>query len=181
MNNTPKVIIPGFGGSGEGHWQTRWETDSVEYDRIAPKSFDRPDLADWLSSLEETVVRQSKAPILVAHSLGCLLAAEYLHCSKANVAGVFFVAVPDPDGPNFPIDQAPDFATFSRDLLPCPSLIVASDNDPYSEGSYTLKIAHAWGAKVVNIGNKDHISDVGDWDQGRNLLTAFCAGVQKRT
>lgn len=180
MNNIPKVIIPGYGGSGEGHWQTHWESGSVEYDRIAPKSFDNPDLNDWLISLEEAIARQSIAPILVAHSLGCLLVAEYLNRSKGDVAGVFMVAVPDPDGPNFPIDQAPDFAKVSRNFLPCPSLIIASDNDPYNEASYTSKIALSWGAEVVNIGNKDHISDVGQWDQGRNLLTAFSAGVQQR-
>lgn len=180
MNKTPKIIVPGYGGSGEGHWQTHWEAGSDDYDRIAPKSFDNPDLTDWLDALEDAVVRQSSAPILVAHSLGCLLAAEYLRRSKANVAGVFMVAVPDPDGPKFPIDEAPDFAKFSRNPLSCPSLIIASDNDPYSEASYTSKIAQSWRADVVNIGDRDHISEVGQWDEGHNLLIAFCAGIRNR-
>ncbi|MEP2715274.1 alpha/beta hydrolase [Pseudophaeobacter sp.] len=100
MSDTPKIISPEYGGSGEGHWLTHWEASSSDYDRITPKSFDRPDLYDWLDALENTVAIQSSAPILVAHSLGCLLVAEYLHRSKANAAGVSMVAVPNPDGPN---------------------------------------------------------------------------------
>lgn len=172
-----KVIIPGYGGSGECHWQTHWETSSDGYSRIKPTSFENPDLSDWLAALEDNVVQQSNPPVLIAHSLGCLLAAEYLHRSKVDVAGVFMVAVPDPDGLNFPISEAREFAEFSRKPLRCPSLIVASSNDPYSATHHTKEIAAAWGAGVVNIGAKDHISDVGQWNAGHNLLTAFCSGI----
>lgn len=172
-----RVIIPGYGGSGGGHWQTYWETASDSFSRIKPTSFDNTDLSDWLAAVEDTVAQQSSPPVLIAHSLGCLLAAEYLHRSKTEVAGVFMVAVPDPAGPNFPISEAREFAEFSRQLLRCPSLIVVSSNDPYSKAVYTNEIATLWGADVVNIGAKDHINEVGQWDEGHNLLTAFCAGI----
>ena len=42
------VIIPGIGGSGPTHWQTLWESDGST--RIAPSSWDEPDLADWLAA-----------------------------------------------------------------------------------------------------------------------------------
>ncbi|ABC89009.1 hypothetical protein RHE_CH00184 [Rhizobium etli CFN 42] len=63
----------GIGGSGEAHWQTRWEVLHPEMRRFQSADWDKPDLADWLAALDRTVGASATPPLLVAHSLGCLL------------------------------------------------------------------------------------------------------------
>lgn len=105
MVQLKKIIVPGYGGSGDTLWQSHWEAASDDFSRIAPKSFDEPDLPNWLDCLDDLTIAQPSAPIIISHSLGCLMTAEYLHRTNTNVAGVFMVAVPDPDGPSFPLNE----------------------------------------------------------------------------
>ena len=93
---TDIVILPGIGGSGELHWQTRWEKTNPLYRRFQPTDWNRPELKDWISALDRAVGAAPKPPLLVAHSLACLLVAHWQQVSTAAVAGAFFVAVPNP-------------------------------------------------------------------------------------
>src|SRR3954463_13846786 len=96
------ITLPGLGGSGETHWQTLWERADARVTRFQPASWDRPDLDDWEQSLERTVARCAAPPVLVAHSLACLLVAHWAARSRSAIAGACLVAVPDPDGVTFP-------------------------------------------------------------------------------
>jgi uncharacterized protein len=99
---TDIVILPGIGGSGELHWQTRWERSNPRYRRFQPADWNRPELKDWISALDRAVGAASKPPLLVAHSLACLLVAHWQQVSAAPVAGAFLVAVPNPEAETFP-------------------------------------------------------------------------------
>ena len=88
------VIVPGFGDSGAGHWQTRWQDQNPHLVRISPASWTEPDLGDWISALER--IADHRRPVLVAHSLGCLLSIEWARRNPQAVAGLFLVALPDP-------------------------------------------------------------------------------------
>jgi predicted alpha/beta hydrolase family esterase len=100
------ITLPGLGGSAETHWQTLWERNDTRFTRFQPASWDRPELADWEQSLEQAVGRCAKPPVLVAHSLACLLVAHWATRFPSTIAGAFLVAVPDPDGANFPAEAA---------------------------------------------------------------------------
>jgi hypothetical protein len=180
MQSVRKVIVPGYGGSGETHWQTHWQKGSADYSRIAPQSFDAPDLEGWLKALDDSVAAQPTPPVIVSHSLGCLLTAEYLHRTSRQISGAFMVAVPDPDGPNFPKEDAAEFADFYRGELIWPALVIASSNDPYASPGFASAVTQSWGAEIIQIGAHEHISEMGSWEEGNNLLSAFCAGASAR-
>lgn len=176
---TDIIILPGIGGSGESHWQTLWQTADARMRRYKPSSWDRPELEDWIAALERAVGRSASPPLLVAHSLACLLVAHWQGISTLPVAGAFLAAVPDPRSEAFP-QEARDFADPPAGQLRMPSLIVASSNDPYGTIDYQRERAEAWGSGLVEIGAAGHIngqSGLGDWPHGRNLLSAFTAGT----
>ncbi|TIM38270.1 MAG: serine hydrolase family protein, partial [Mesorhizobium sp.] len=93
---TDFIIVPGIGGSGEAHWQTRWQRVNPAMRRFMPASWELPDFDDWIAALETAVSEAKTPPVLVAHSLGCLLVAHWQRISGRDVSGAFLVAVPDP-------------------------------------------------------------------------------------
>ena len=173
------VILPGIGGSGELHWQSRWETTNPRYRRFQPTDWNRPELEDWLSALDRAVGAAPQPPLLVAHSLACLLVAHWQQVSTASVAGAFLVAVPNPQGEAFPAEAA-SFANPPLGEFRFPSLIIASANDPYGTIEHARGRANQWGSGLVEVGELGHINEasgLGDWPQGKALLAAFAAGV----
>ena len=173
------IIVPGIGGSGELHWQTRWEEANPRWHRLRPTDWDRPELNDWTAALDRAVGAARHPPLLVAHSLGCLLVAHWHQVSTAKVAGAFLVAVPNPEAPAFPVEAA-DFANPPQTEFRFPSLIVASADDPYGTVEYARGRANQWGGGIVEVGSLGHIngtSKLEDWPQGKALLAAFTAGI----
>lgn len=176
---TDIVILPGIGGSGELHWQTRWERRNPQCRRLQPADWNRPELEDWISALDRVVGAAPKPPLLVAHSLACLLVAHWQQASTAPVAGAFLVAVPNPQSEAFPVEAA-RFADPPPRKFRFPSLIVASANDPYGTIEHARGRASQWGSGIVEVGELGHINEasgLGDWPQGNALLMAFAAGV----
>ncbi|HEY9100990.1 RBBP9/YdeN family alpha/beta hydrolase [Chitinimonas sp.] len=173
------ILLPGIGNSGETHWQTHWERADERMRRFAPTNWDAPDLADWIAALERAVAVASTPPFLIAHSLSCLLVAHWARQSRLPVAGALLVAVPDPTSASFP-QAAAEFTLLDTARLPFPTLLLASSNDPYAATSHAQHCARQWGSGLVELGELGHIngaSGLGDWPQGRALLTAFTAGL----
>lgn len=175
------ISLPGIGGSGDAHWQSRWEQAEPRFSRFKPASWDHPDLDDWVQALERAVADSDEPPVLVAHSLACLLVVHWAARSSTAVAGAFLVSVPNPDGAAFP-SAAAAFRLVPSAPLRFPSLIVASSDDPYSDLAHARQRARDWHARLVVAGALGHInasSGLGDWPQGRGLLEAFCAGLAR--
>lgn len=169
------ITLPGIGGSGGDHWQTLWEATDGRFHRFAPSSWDEPELDDWITALDRAVAESSAPPVLVAHSLACLLVAHWQARSLRAVAGAMLVAVPDPDGPAFPA-AARSFARPPQTRFRFPSFIVASANDPYSTTDHARIRAEQWGSRLVEAGERGHInaaSGVRAWPTGRTLLAEF--------
>ncbi|MFN4126149.1 RBBP9/YdeN family alpha/beta hydrolase [Pannonibacter indicus] len=180
LNTLPKLILPGTGGSGEAHWQSHWEAADTSFRRFRPSSWDTPELEDWKMALDAAISQAPARPVLVAHSLACLLVAHAAPMLGSRVRGAFLVAVPDPDGPAFPAREAASFANPPALPLPFPALIIASANDPYGTPDHAWRRAREWGAVLIEAGALGHIngaSGLEDWPQGRMLLEAFCAGL----
>lgn len=178
---TDIVILPGIGGSGEEHWQTYWERRHPRARRFQPTDWDQPDLSDWIAALDRAVAAADAAPLLVAHSLACLLVAHWQRASSLPVAGAFLVAVPDPKSEVFPAEAA-GFADAPQARLRFPSLIVASSDDPYGTFEYARAQASQWGSGIIEAGPLRHIngrSGLGDWPNGSALFHAFAAGTKR--
>jgi len=169
------IVIPGIGGSGQAHWQSRWEATEPRMRRFAPSSWDQPDLEDWIESLDRAVRQSRSEPLLVAHSLSCLLVAHWASQAKHRAGGAMLVAPPDPRSPAFP-PEAAGFADPPATTLPFPSLIIASSNDPFGALAYARARAKDWGSAFMDIGAFGHIngsSGLGDWPEGRAAFAAL--------
>lgn len=174
------IILPGIGGSGPAHWQSLWERADPRMRRFAPADWDRPERADWIAALEVAVAASRTPPLLVAHSLACLLVAHWQAASSRAIAGAFLVAVPDPAAPAFPIEAA-SFAGAPAARFGFRSLVVASSNDPFGTLNYVRGRAGAWGSELVEVGAYGHLnagSGLGAWPQGRALLDGFAASAR---
>jgi predicted alpha/beta hydrolase family esterase len=176
----PRVLlVPGIGNSGPTHWQSLWETRYAGYLRVQQRDWAHPVCSEWRESLESAARREVSDVLIAAHSLGTLLVAHWLAATAITVAGALLVAVPDPEGQRFPM-EALGFAPVPRVRLPCPTVVVASANDPYSELRFARACADAWGSRLVNVGQAGHInadSGLGDWDEGHRLLQALGTGT----
>ncbi|AHG44089.1 hypothetical protein RLEG12_12995 [Rhizobium leguminosarum bv. trifolii CB782] len=172
---TEFIHLPGIGNSGNTHWQSRWEEANPAIRRFTPRNWDKPDLSDWMEALDEAVRGAKTPPVLVAHSLACLLVAHWHPLAPSRIKGAFLAAVPDPLSSSFPADAA-GFADVPEAQFGFRSLIVASTNDPYGSLPYAEMRARQWGSELKIIGAAGHIngqSDLGDWPEGLALLTDF--------
>ena len=171
------ILLPGIYNSGPTHWQTLWEQDPA-FVRFAPSDWDAPTRADWAAALEAAVVSAPEPPVLVAHSLACLLVPIWAAGSAAPVAGAMLVAPVDPAAEAFP-EEAREFAEFPREPLPFPSLVVGSMDDHYADVEWVRGFAADLGSELVVAGALGHInadSGLGDWPQGREFLAGLGGG-----
>lgn len=177
------VLIPGIGGSSEEHWQTAWEQEwGADAVRIAPRSWSEPDLVDWVAAIERAV-SDAEVPdidvVLIAHSLGCWAASAWLNEAPGrHLRGALLVAPPDQTGDTFPAEAASTFVGVAARILPCPSVVVASTNDPYCSLEVAEEFAASWGSLLRVVGELGHLntaSNLGDWPQGRGLLVELLA------
>lgn len=181
------LLIPGIHGSGPGHWHTHWEHELGDACvRLAPRSWDEPEQDDWIAAVGRGIDaltgpdRGADRVVLVAHSLGCLAAASRLTREPGDerIAGAFLVAPPDREAPSVPAPAAA-FACPAA-ALPVPTVVVASEDDPYATLPRTRRMADAWAAPLVDVGAHGHLNEesgLGAWPVGRGLLTAFVAGL----
>jgi predicted alpha/beta hydrolase family esterase len=165
------LILPGIGSSGPAHWQTLWEGDRSFY-RVEPRDWEHPRCGEWVASLERAVARFGGDSVLVAHSLGCLLAVHWAAQSSRRVKAALLVAPPDPEAPAFP-PSAEGFSPLPAIALPFPSLLAASRDDPFGSLEFARSAAAAWGSEFVDVGAAGHVnaaSGLGAWPEGRALL-----------
>jgi predicted alpha/beta hydrolase family esterase len=176
------LVIPGWQNSGPGHWQTIWEQHSPIFLRVQQRDWEFPHREWWLQRISEEV-QQAPAPIVfAAHSLGCIAVAHWCEVAldDANkIKGALLVAPPDLDRKDAP-NQTKDFAPVPRRQLPFPSILVASNNDPFCSMDRARELARNWGSRLVDIGAAGHInsdSGLGDWPEGKRLLRHLVEGV----
>ena len=64
--------------------------------------------------------------------------------------------------------------------LPFPSLLIASENDPYASIEAAAGFAQGWGSEFVNVGAEGHInadSGHGPWPMGQLYFERFHSHV----
>ncbi|MFU1906430.1 RBBP9/YdeN family alpha/beta hydrolase [Bordetella avium] len=169
------IIIPGWKDSGPGHWQTLWADSLPHARRLSQRDWQNPDRNAWIAALS-TAVNEATAPVmLIAHSLGCLVAAALPPALHPRVAGALLVAPADVERPDVP-DCLRDFAPVPRQPLPFQSVVVASDNDAYCSLVRAQAFAQDWGSRFVILSEAGHInaeSGLGNWPQGLKILGAL--------
>lgn len=176
------LIVPGFHGSGPLHWQTWIEERLVGAQRVRGIDWEQPVLARWAGAVRDEIDAAPHAVFLVAHSYGCLASVVAAADRPEKVAGALLVAPADPQrfGP-FGLREATDEGGSIAPWLPdtpleCPSIVVASRNDPWVKFDGAAFWAERWGSRLMDIGDAGHInteSGYGPWPFGLDLLVAM--------
>jgi predicted alpha/beta hydrolase family esterase len=175
------LVIPGLGGSGPDHWQSRWEAKIPAVRRVVQADWEKPGLAAWRDRIVEEVARAARPVVLVAHSLGVLAAVHAAPLlakgeSSGKVKGGFLVAPPSARVLAGRDALDPAFLTVPGDPLPFPSLVIASRNDPFSTFADSEALARTLGAELVDAGSSSHInseSGHGPWPEGLMRFAGF--------
>lgn len=175
--DTDIVIVPGLGGSGPEHWQSRWEAKLPRARRVEQRDWEHADLGEWVAALIGTVAQCELPAVVVAHSLGVT---TFVHAMGdtgiKGVAGAFLVAPPsDETLASLPAIGA-GFGPAPRKALPVPSMLVASRNDPYASFETGSDYAAAWGSTLLDAGEAGHIntdSGHGPWPEGLMAFGGF--------
>jgi hypothetical protein len=168
----PILIVPGYRGSGPGHWQSLLAHELATARRVEMPSWTEPRRDAWVAALERAVAACPRPPVLVAHSLGCVAVAHWAARSPRPVAAALLVAPCDVERPVL-AGALRDFAPLPRTRLPFPSRIAASSDDPYLDLERAGDLAQAWGAPLAALGARGHInvaSGFGPWPEGKALL-----------
>jgi predicted alpha/beta hydrolase family esterase len=139
MGRPGYLILHGYQASGPGHWQS-WLAGRL---RSADATVRFPDLPDadaprpqpWVEALERELDAFGEAPVVICHSLACLLWMHHAAGGGQPAARLLLVAPPSQTG-------APEVL---QPFFPVPRVelgnarMVCSDNDPYCpEGAQTV-------------------------------------------
>jgi uncharacterized protein len=168
-NEAEILIVPGLGGSGPEHWQSRWQAKLSTARRIEQEDSERPRLEEWRRCIIADVEAARKPVVLVAHSLGVIAVAHAAAELEGKVRGAFLVAPPSSRAiaEDDAIDA--DFGAVPLLPLPFPAVLVASRDDSYAQYHEVEELARAWHAKLLDAGAAGHInaeSGYGPWPEG---------------
>lgn len=167
------LIIPGWRNSGPQHWQSLWEAQLPDAQRVQQHDWLAPRRAAWVGATTAAILAAPSPVLLVAHSLGCITVAHLPAQAQQRVHAALLVAPADP------ARRAPlkDFAPVPSARLPFPSTLVASSDDPYCSLQLAGAYASAWGSTLVCLDQAGHINaeaGFGPWPKGLELLQALC-------
>jgi len=173
------LTVPGLGNSGRGHWQTLWERDRPDCARVDLGCWEAPIRNVWLSRIDQAVSAAGRPVVLVAHGLGCHAVAWWAallgKAAARRVRGALLVAPPDPARD----PRLADFAPVPTAMLPFPSILVASRDDPGAGPGWSRTLAGEWVSDFVDLGEAGHInarSRLGGWVPGQRLLDLLVDG-----
>ncbi len=175
------LILPGWHGSGAEHWQRWLAAELPEAKVVEQENWAHPDLDAWLANLEAAIRDASGPVILVAHSLGVILAAH--HAARhggERIAGALLVAPGDADVHAATEPDIAGFAPVPRHRLPYPSVLVASRNDPHMDFDRSEALARDLGSDFVDLGEAGHVnvaSGYGPWPRALDLLAGLRAAL----
>jgi uncharacterized protein len=189
------LIVPGFRGSDDAHWQSWLQGQFVGAQRLQGVDLDNPVLSVWAGKIRQHLQRSQHYQWLVAHSFGCLAAAIAVADLPQKVAGVIFVAPTDParfhllgcrqvpDTGTVPDNRVEQIAGNSTEgvwpvipseVLGVNGVVVASENDPWLSMATAQILAERWGLVFSNAGRAGHINTeagYGPWPFIHDLLT----------
>jgi predicted alpha/beta hydrolase family esterase len=170
--STRYLIVPGWQGSPDDHWQTHWQNSLPNSARVEQADWLTPKRQDWVAALEQAIDADSTPVILIAHSLGCITVAHWASQAPVSllrrVRGALLVAPADVERPAC-APALRNFAPIPQHVLPFPSQVVSSDNDAAVSAPRAMQLAWAWGAEAGILAGAGHInvkSGHQRWEQG---------------
>lgn len=171
----PVLIVPGYQGSGEAHWQ-QWLHRQWPHSRLlSGVDWDKPVLANWAERIRDEIARAREPLWIVAHSFGCLASVVAAADRPQSLAALVLVAPADPArfnllGLGSADDRRLEVHTLA-DVVPTtplnvPGLMLASSDDPWLSEQAAQQWARRWQLTLQSIGAAGHInaeSGFGPW------------------
>lgn len=180
------LIVPGWQGSGDDHWQSHWQRSLPNSMRVEQHDWLMPRRDDWVAALEQQIAADPRPAILIAHSLGCITvahwAAQASPAALRQVRGALLVAPADVQRPNCP-EALSNFAPIPPHPLPFSSQLVGSDNDSAASAARAIELARDWGSEVAILSGAGHInvkSGHQRWDQGFAYLFRLQSRIEQQ-
>lgn len=177
------LILPGLGDSNEKHWQTFWHKKFKNSVRLVQDNWDEPIREEWLIRLNEAISKLTSPTLLVAHSLAVSLVLHWAkENSNKNIIGALLVAPADVDSPQHTPECVRNFSPMPIYQLPFPSIVVASENDPYASFERKQFFAKKWGSELVNVGQLGHINsdcELEYWEEGQAILKQLISKIKQ--
>ena len=175
------LIVPGYKGSNEDHWQTRWERNITSARRVQMGDWHKPVFEDWKANLVAAVEDTTKPIILVGHSIGSQVIVQAAKEFQKPVKGALLVAPPDVENPDIRPKHLLTFGPASTDPLPFPSVTIASRNDHFCAFEKAEDMAASWGSLFMDAGESGHInheSGHGPWPEGLMVFSRFLKQIE---
>jgi predicted alpha/beta hydrolase family esterase len=158
------LLLHGLEGSGEGHWQ-RWLAPRLAGCGAAVAFPDLPDADDpdpsaWESELARVLGEVGEPPVVLAHSLGCVLWLRHASRAGERVAErVLLVAPPATEA----VPAVVRFSAFDPDPArvreaATETRIVCSDDDPYNPVGALKTHAEPLGLPVEVVAGAGHLN-----------------------
>jgi uncharacterized protein len=174
------LVVPGLDGSPTGHWQQRIVEKLTTARFVLQADWRLPVLSEAVAAVDALVMAADRPLVFITHSVGGLLLAHAILAlapdQLSKIRGGFLVAPPGEDFITKVSGIDPAFASTPRLPLPFPSILVASNTDPFASLEQSADLALAWGSQFVEAGDAGHIniaSGHGPWPEGIMRFAGF--------
>lgn len=170
------LFVPGLGGSGPDHWQSRWQARLPTARRVEQASWTHPERGAWTFAIAAAIAAVPQPVVVIAHSLGVIAFAQAVIGGVGPVAGAFLVTPPGADIVLGIPEIDPAFVPYPTAPMPCPTVLVGSRTDPYGTAGQAEDLALDWGAQYVDAGEAGHINPAsghGPWPEGLMSFAGF--------
>ena len=178
------LIVPGWQGSPEQHWQSHWQRTLPNAARVEQDDWWLPQRQAWVAELERSVAMVAGPVVLIAHSLGCATVTHWAASASpeqlSRVRGALLVAPADVERRGCP-EPLRNFAPLPVAPLPFPSLLL--DNDAAASPQRAATLGRQWGSQVTILQGAGHInvkSGHYQWEQGFAFLYRLQALIEQQ-
>lgn len=173
------LIIPGLRDHVEEHWQTLLEARLENVRSVPPLQSNKLSCAHRIAAIQAQLDQIQGPVILVAHSAGVLMTVHWAAKYQHAIQGALLVTPPDLAATwpaNYPSSetlQQEGWAPLPNQVLPFPSIVAASRNDPLASYNAVAEMAKNWGSQWVDLGEVGHLNPAagyGPWPQAEALI-----------
>ncbi|MGW1680792.1 RBBP9/YdeN family alpha/beta hydrolase [Saccharopolyspora sp. NPDC002376] len=173
------VIVPGLRDHVAEHWQTHLAEKLPNTRTVPPLEHDRLSRDARVAALDRVVSEISGPIVLVAHSAGVMITVHWAQQHSRPIRGALLATPPDfesplPEGYPRPGDLSRNgWLPTPRELLPFPSIVAASTNDPLARLAHVADMARDWGSRLVDVGAVGHLNPAagyGPWPRAEEFV-----------
>lgn len=191
MNSTtPTVlIVPGLRDHVADHWQTLLAAKLTKVHSVPPLEHDKLSCAARVDAIDRALQDIGGPVVIVAHSAGAMMVAHWAMSrytrytfgtrNSLDIRGALLAApadleTPMPAGyPTVDVLDSNGWLPLPRAVLPFPSIVAASSNDPLTRLDRARELARCWGSRLVELGAVGHLnpnSGFGEWPRAEELI-----------